>query len=62
MNHKHLAAFLLALAGAAPTAWAGECETNFSKSGSILTGTDFSSSITVPTCPWPTPWVRCAAS
>lgn len=48
MNHKHLVAFLFALAGAAPTAWAGECETNFSKSGNILTGTDFSSSVTVP--------------
>lgn len=48
MDHKHLAVFVLALAGAAPTAWAGECETNFSKSGSIFTGTDFSSSVTVP--------------
>ncbi|MGH8060658.1 MAG: hypothetical protein ACREO7_01405 [Pseudoxanthomonas sp.] len=48
MDHKYLAAFVLALAGAAPTAWAGECETNFAKSGSIFTGTDFSSSVTVP--------------
>lgn len=48
MDHKHLAAFVLALASAVPTAWAGECETNFSKSGSIFTGTDFSSSVTVP--------------
>ncbi len=48
MNHKRLAAFLFALAGAVPTAWAGECEDNFSKSGNLFTGTDFSSSITVP--------------
>lgn len=48
MDHKHLAVCLLALAGAAPTAWAGECETNFKKSGNLFTGTDFSSSVTVP--------------
>lgn len=48
MDHKYLTAFVLALAGTAPTAWAGECETNFSKSGSVFTGTDFSSSVTVP--------------
>ena len=48
MKPKHLAACLIALAGAASTAWAGECENNFSKSGSIFSGTDFSSSVTVP--------------
>lgn len=48
MTRKLLAALILALAGAVHTAWAGECETNFSKSGSIFSGTDFSSSVTVP--------------
>src|SRR3954447_8252770 len=38
-DYKHLAAFLLALAGAAPAAWAGECETNFKKTGNLFTGT-----------------------
>lgn len=47
MTPKYLVAFLFAFAGAAPTAWAGECEANFSKSGTIFTGTDFSSSVTV---------------
>ena len=48
MKPKHLAACLIALVGAVPTAWAGECENNFSKSGSIFSGTDFSSRVTVP--------------
>lgn len=48
MDHKQLAACLLVAIAAAPTAWAGECETNFSKSGSMFTGTDFSSNVTVP--------------
>ena len=48
MTHKLLAALTLALAGVAPTVWAGECETNFSKTGSLFTGTDFSSNVTVP--------------
>ena len=48
MTRKLLAALILALAGAVHTAWAGECEANFSKSGSIFSGTDFSSSVTVP--------------
>jgi hypothetical protein len=48
MDYKHLAAFLLALGGAVPAAWAGECETNFSKSGNLFTGTDFSSNVTIP--------------
>ena len=34
--------------GVAPAAFAGECEDNFSKSGSIFSGTDFSSRVTVP--------------
>ena len=37
----------LALAGASSFAHAGECETNFSKSGSVFSGTDFSSRVTV---------------
>ncbi|MFY2763513.1 hypothetical protein [Arenimonas sp. MALMAid1274] len=37
----------LALAGASTGAFAGECETNFSKSGSVFSGTDFSSRVTV---------------
>lgn len=38
----------LALAAAAHTAAAGECEDNFKKSGSAFTGVDFSSVVTVP--------------
>jgi hypothetical protein len=48
MKQKLLAAFTLALVATAPTSWAGECEDNFSKSGSIFSGTDFSSRVTVP--------------
>jgi hypothetical protein len=47
MDHKRLAALLFALLGAASSASAGECETNFSKSGSVFSGTDFSSNVTV---------------
>lgn len=39
---------LLALALAAPTAHAGECEDNFKKTGNAFTGVDFSSAVTVP--------------
>lgn len=38
----------LSLLAAAPLAFAGECEDNFKKSGSPLSGTDFSSVVTVP--------------
>ena len=48
MTYKLLAAIALALTTVAPAAFAGECEDNFSKSGSIFSGTDFSSRITVP--------------
>ena len=48
MTYKLLAAIALALSSVAPAAIAGECEDNFSKSGSIFSGTDFSSRVTVP--------------
>ena len=48
MTYKLLAAIALALTTVAPAAFAGECEDNFSKSGSIFSGTDFSSRVTVP--------------
>ena len=48
MTYKLLAAIALALSSVAPAALAGECEDNFSKSGSIFSGTDFSSRVTVP--------------
>lgn len=38
----------LALAAAANAAHAGECETNFKKTGNAFTGVDFSSAVTVP--------------
>ena len=47
MTYKLLAAIALALSSMAPAAIAGECEDNFSKSGSIFSGTDFSSRVTV---------------
>jgi hypothetical protein len=47
MTNKLLAAIALALAIVAPAAIAGECEDNFSKSGSIFSGTDFTSRVTV---------------
>ena len=47
MAHILLAALTLSLALAAPAAWAGECEDNFSKSGSVFSGVDFSSRVTV---------------
>lgn len=40
--------FVLALAAVAPLAHAGECEEQFRKSGSIFSGTDFTSRVTVP--------------
>jgi hypothetical protein len=48
MTNKLLAAIALALSSVAPAAIAGECEDNFSKSGSIFSGTDFSRRFTVP--------------
>ena len=39
MTYKLLAAMALALSSVAPAAFAGECEDNFSKSGSIFSGT-----------------------
>lgn len=47
MAHRLLFLLPLALAGATPVAWAGECEDNFSKSGSVFSGADFSSKVTV---------------
>lgn len=47
MAHRFLAALTLSLAAIAPAAWAGECEDNFSKSGSVFSGVDFSSRVTV---------------
>ena len=38
----------LALAGASLSAFAGECETNFTKTGNAFTGVDFSSRVSVP--------------
>lgn len=40
-------ALILMLGAAASTAVAGECEDNFKKAGSVLTGTDFSSHVVV---------------
>lgn len=48
MTNKLLSMMVLILSGAAATAFAGECEDNFSKSGSVLSGTGFSSRVTVP--------------
>lgn len=42
------ALFTLVLVGLASGAHAGECEDNFKKSGSIFSGVDFSSSVSVP--------------
>lgn len=48
MTNKLLSTMALILSGAAVTAFAGECEDNFGKSGSVFSGTDFSSRIMVP--------------
>lgn len=48
MAHKLLSLLPLTLAGVASVAWAGDCENNFSKSGSVFSGVDFSSKVTVP--------------
>ena len=47
MTRKFSATLALALSAAAPVAWAGECEDNFSKTGSVFSGVDFSSRVTV---------------
>lgn len=46
MHHKTLIA--LVLASASLTVQAGECEDNFAKTGSMFTGVDFSSRVSVP--------------